>query len=283
MTNQGHGCVHPWAGLKRAWPSITPYQHRKWKHLWRLFPRMVDVLPPQKAGKVEIYHTEISPWDAWLNRHNRNELWTPGRFVQLNIDGVGWMYDILHERIMNEIAVIEARGDVLIAGLGIGMILHPILAKPSVTSVRVLENNLHIIDLVAPSLETIPGAQKLVIELADASEWEARGKTFDAIWLDCVPFYGYGHAILDLHQGWLNRFAPFLRPGGWHGHWGFLENLQWILDEGYRKAGRKVRKRAFPMGKALGGGVFLDKGDLEAQYGAQASDPQARIIEEKAA
>jgi hypothetical protein len=255
---------HPWNNLKAVWEVLTPYQKRKWKYLWTLFPRMVDVLPPGKVGQCEIYHFEVSPFDAYWNHQKRGELWTPGRFVQLNIGGVGWMYDILHERIMNEKVVREAHGDVLIGGLGIGMILHPILAKPEVTSVRVLENNLHIAELVAPSLSQVPGAQKLTVELADAAEWSS-AQTFDTIWLDCVPMYGYSTAVLRLQQEWVRKFEPYLRPGGWISHWGLEENLTWMLEECWRRSGRSTRRRAFPLGPHVPEfSIHIDRNNPEA-------------------
>ncbi len=226
--------------------GVTPYQRRKWRHVWDLFPRMVDILPPGRSGPVEIRHLEYTAADAVLKCVERHELWTAGRFCALEINGTGWMYDIYHERIMNERVVREARGDVLIAGLGLGMILHPILAKPEVRSVRVLENSKHVVRLVMPSLQRVAGTEKLTLEMADAEKWQPpAGVQFDTIWLDCVPMYGYCQWVFDLQQAWVNRYQPFLRPGGYIDHWGMQEYIQWRLDKAYGVAGR----RAFPMGE----------------------------------
>ena len=50
----------------RAHPAVTPYQKRKWRHVWNLFPRMVDVLPEGVSGNVEIRHFDVSPYQAYV-------------------------------------------------------------------------------------------------------------------------------------------------------------------------------------------------------------------------
>ena len=132
-------------------------------------------------------------------------------FCQLTIGGVGWMYDTYHERIMNEIAVTQATGDVLIGGLGLGMILHPILAKPEVCSVTVLENSEHVAALVMPSLDHIAGREKLRLQMCDATQ-ELPAGDYDAIWLDCVPCYGYGGQVLEVQESWISRFPAAAAP-----------------------------------------------------------------------
>jgi hypothetical protein len=225
--------------------GVTAWQRRKWRHVWDMFPRMVDILPEARSGNVRIYHVNLTPKQAIMNCIRRNELWTPGPYCQLEINGEGWMYDTYHERIVNALIVKEARGDVLIAGLGLGMILHPILAKPEVRSVRVLENSHHVARLVMPSLQCIPGAEKLTLEMTDdALKWQPQpGALYDTIWLDCVPMYGYCKMVMDVQEGWLDRFRPFLRRGGWIDHWGYMEQLQYRLNCEY-----KVTKSVFPMG-----------------------------------
>jgi len=61
----------------------------------------------------------------------------PGRYARLHVGHVLMMSDTDMERRSNVQVVQQARGHVLIAGLG--MILHPILAKPEVTRVTVVE------------------------------------------------------------------------------------------------------------------------------------------------
>jgi len=219
-------------------PEHSP---RWWNRPWR-FPRMVDLLPEAALGNAEISHWSVDRDMAESLCYERCELWLPGTYCCLKIDGFGWMHDIPEEWRKNRIAVDEARGDVLIVGLGLGMILHPILARPEVERVHVLELNPNVRDLVMPSLDGVPGREKLTLEMADGLAWapEAR-RRFDAIWLDAVPFYSPQSWFIDLAWKWEQRYRPFLREPhrSFLGHWALMEMLQRRLDEAYGKPRRK--------------------------------------------
>lgn len=76
----------------------------------------------------------------------------------------------------------KATGRVLINGLGLGMVLECVLAKPSVTYVRVIEIDQDVIDLVGPHFSKDP---RVEIINADAYEYTpAKGETFDYVWHD---------------------------------------------------------------------------------------------------
>jgi hypothetical protein len=78
--------------------------------------------------------------------------------------------------------VYSAEGDVLINGLGLGVTLKLILAKPEVTSVTVIEKSQDVINLVAPTYLT---DKRVNIINADALEYKPpKGKKFDAVWHD---------------------------------------------------------------------------------------------------
>jgi 16S rRNA A1518/A1519 N6-dimethyltransferase RsmA/KsgA/DIM1 with predicted DNA glycosylase/AP lyase activity len=76
----------------------------------------------------------------------------------------------------------KATGDVLINGLGLGVTLKMVLAKPEVTSVTVIENSPDVIKLVAPTYLKDPRVK--IIE-ADAMTYKPpKGKKFQAVWHD---------------------------------------------------------------------------------------------------
>jgi hypothetical protein len=78
-------------------------------------------------------------------------------------------------------AVYKATGSVLINGLGIGMVLKNILAKPDVTDVTVIELEQDVIDLVAHHYQD----PRLTIICADAYEWKPpKGKRYNMVWHD---------------------------------------------------------------------------------------------------
>ena len=143
-----------------------------------MFPRMADILPPQQKGVAKIEHYTVSKLDV-LRELMHGGPAEEGKVAILRIGGRTMMSDTRHEKITNYGVVRQARGNVLIAGLGIGMILHPILKKPEVSHITVLEKEQDVIDIVQPSLQS----PKLTIVCADAFTWKPIAK-FDCIYFD---------------------------------------------------------------------------------------------------
>jgi predicted membrane-bound spermidine synthase len=86
--------------------------------------------------------------------------------------------------------VYEAEGDVLVAGLGIGYVLLPVLRAREVESVTVVELHQDVIDLVEPHLRVAVGAaaSKLTVVQADIFDFEpAKGQKWDVIYFDIWP------------------------------------------------------------------------------------------------
>lgn len=133
-----------------------------------------------------------------------------GIFTRLLVNGRLWMTDTDYEWRSNLEAVSKMTGDVLIAGLGIGFVIHPILSRAN--SVTVIENNADVIALVHPHFPTISVVQ------ADAREWTPPRKAYDAVYLDIWP-------DVPNHDDWEDikalkkRYRPSLRKGGWIGAW----------------------------------------------------------------
>jgi len=95
------------------------------------------------------------------------------------------MSDFHYERATCVEVVERAHGDVLVAGLGLGMILRPILGKESVRSVTVIEKYQDVVDLVLP---TLPASEKLTVLLDDIYTWKPpQGRHYDVIWFDIWP------------------------------------------------------------------------------------------------
>lgn len=178
------------------------------------FPLIADHIKPCEQGNVKIDHAVPDRWDAFQEaRHGR--MLRPDRVhTRLLIDGDLIMSDGDNEYRTNVEVVYQARGNVLIAGLGLGYILHPILAKPDVTSVTVVEVNPHVIALVTPTLPQ----DKLAVVQGDVFTWRpTKGTKFDTIYFDI-----WGDISTDaleemakLHQA----FRVFKAPGGWMNSW----------------------------------------------------------------
>lgn len=160
-----------------------------------MFTDLVNLIPACERGDVRIEHV------AYRGR----------TYVKLLIDGECWMSDAPDERELNRVIVERARGDVLICGLGLGMILTPILAKPEVHSVTVIERNPNVMELIGP----LYSSPKLLILEADIWAWETV-RRFDVIWQDVV-FDPPNE--MDVVWALGERLRILLKPDGWLGAW----------------------------------------------------------------
>lgn len=108
-----------------------------------------------------------------------------------------------------------AQGTVLIHGLGIGMCLSAVAAKPEVTHVLCVEISEDVITLVAPHYRSKFGDKVQVIQ-GDAFTWKpAAGRRWDFVWHDIWP---------DLTEDNLDEMTTLHRRFGgratWMGSWG---------------------------------------------------------------
>jgi spermidine synthase len=145
---------------------------------------------------------------------SRSEAVQAGGYCQLKVGGILMMSDTQMEQRTNREVVHKARGRVLISGLGIGMILVPILAKPEVTSVTVLELSQDVIDLVLPHVAD----PRLEVIQADVFGYKPpKGAKYDVIYHDIWPELSTDtlKEMTKLHR----KYAHCLAPGGWQDSW----------------------------------------------------------------
>lgn len=95
------------------------------------------------------------------------------------------MSDAEYEKITNREIVNVARGNVLIAGLGIGMILIPLLKDKGVEKITVVEKEKDLIDFIFPKIKKHDKANKLEIIHSDIDDLELpKEQKFDVIYFD---------------------------------------------------------------------------------------------------
>lgn len=105
-----------------------------------------------------------------------------GTYIKLTHKGEIVMSDTDMEKDTNFRFCNMAHGDVLIGGLGIGMIVLAIQDKPEVESITILEKSAEVIQLVGSQL---PINDKVQIINADVFEWKpTKGKKFNCIYMD---------------------------------------------------------------------------------------------------
>lgn len=147
---------------------------------------MADILTPAKVGKAEVNYVQVSKSDSIFSGIDDPLFYCPaGTYTRLIVNGQLYMSDTPMEKRTNVEFVIKATGDVLIAGLGLGLIVHPLAAKPDVTSITIIEKYQDVIDLIAP---TLPKNVKINIICADIFEWvPEKGQKWNTIYFDIWP------------------------------------------------------------------------------------------------
>lgn len=203
------------------------------------FPNIVDLLPEGEQGAAKIEHFEVSKDASAFTALRPMSYVPPGRYAKLTVHGTLMMSDTRMERNSNYEVVRRSKGEVLIAGLGLGLVLHPILRKPEVTRVDVLEKYRDVIDLVEPKVRQWEGGYKLNVIEADVLEWQPpKGQKWDTIYFDIWPNITTDNLaeMKVLHR----RFGRRKPLDGWMGSW-----QHDALKHRKRREDKERRERAY--------------------------------------
>lgn len=145
----------------------------------RHLPRLVDV-PEGTSGDWIVDKFTVEMGVGALRYAFAGRAVPPGQYTRLRNPKVSaWMTDTPAEYRDVAYFIHFATGDVLISGLGLGMVVKALLLKPDVTSITVLELEADVIALVAPSY---PDPRVRIIH-ADCRTWKPDRK-FDWAWHD---------------------------------------------------------------------------------------------------
>jgi hypothetical protein len=187
------------------------------------WPRMVDLIPEGSCGTAKIEHFTISPKEAGLSalraalNGRPSSMVTPGRHARLLVDGEIMMSDTRMEKDSNVHLVEMARGHLLLGGLGLGMVVWPLLAKkPALHSLTILEINPDVISLAGRHL---PRDNRLEIIQADVFKWSPskRLPKFNSVYFDIWP------NICTSNRSEANklysRALSWMAPRAWIGNW----------------------------------------------------------------
>lgn len=183
-----------------------------------MFPSMPEVVTEGERGVARVEHFTVSQSESMRSAFGGGLGYVPeGRYARLCVNGETVMSDTRMERGSNYEVARNANGNVLIAGLGLGMVLTAILRKPEVESVTVIEKLQDVIDLIAPHFPS----PKLNIVCADIFEWKPeKGVKYDCVYFDIWPDISTDNLtqIATLHQ----RFKSKLNRANekrWMGSW----------------------------------------------------------------
>lgn len=176
-------------------------------------------VPEGVSGVWRVERFTVSESDEKMER--LHSMFNGGRYVPA--DTYTWLkrssYTIMSDtpdEIRDHLGAInKACGNVLINGLGLGVVLQAMARKPEVTAITVIEQSSDVIALVAPYYQAMFG-DKINIIQADAYEYKPpKGSRFDVAWHDIWD---------DLCTDNLPEMAKLHRKYGrltdWQGSWG---------------------------------------------------------------
>lgn len=185
-------------------------------------------VPEGKSGvwKVERFHVS----ENGANLHNYQCLFNgqsgrqiaPGTYTRLMRDGkVTVMSDTPAEIVDHMEVIYRAEGDVLLHGLGIGVVLNAVLKKPEVNSVIVVENSRDVIDLVGPHYLKKFSDKVRIVE-GDALTWKpAPNSWWNVVWHDI-----WDSICSDNLSEMKTLHRRFGRRSGWQGSW----SREWLVS-----------------------------------------------------
>ncbi len=149
-----------------------------------------------------------------------------GKYVRLHVGGQLMMSDTRMEKMSNWDFCKNANGHVLIAGLGIGLIVHNILPKlkdGTITQITIIEKEQDVIELVSPFFTN----NKVTIINADIFSYEPpKGIKYDTVYFDIWPDINTENLeeIKTLHNRYKNKINR-ANPKHWMNSW-MKERLQ---------------------------------------------------------
>lgn len=193
-----------------------------------MWKSVIDYIPEGQSGNVKIEHFEVTTEASEMSRMRScfspgrtSEYVKEGKYARLIIDGSVVMSDTDMEKTSNRSVVNKAHGNVLIAGLGLGMIILPLLDKTEVKSITVIEKNPDVINLVYPHLKS----EKLTVINADIFEWKPeKTAKYDSIYFDIWTFISLDNLdeIKKLHNKFKNKLNR-VDANGWMDSWQYGE------------------------------------------------------------
>lgn len=172
-----------------------------------LYKDMSTILVDAQYGDFKIEHFTVSKGNVRALMDGM----PPGEYVRLMGNGRLLMCDTNMERRTNAHFVTWAHGDMLIGGLGLGMIVLAIQDKPDVKSITIIEKSNDVIMLML-NQPNIYFNEKVNIVYGDVFTWKPeKGQKFDCIYMNIWPYINedvYHDEMVPLKR----RYAHWLKP-----------------------------------------------------------------------
>lgn len=162
---------------------------------WYEKHKVAPWLPEGTSGAFRVERFTVGKEDAEkealraaLSSSNRGRGVPEGTYTRLTQTGNVWMSDTPAEQLDHLDAINNAAGNVLVTGLGLGMVAAGMLAKRPETRLTIIEREAHVVSLVKPALVERFGGARVEVIVANAYEWlPPPGVRFDYAWHDVWP------------------------------------------------------------------------------------------------
>lgn len=180
-------------------------------------------VPEGRRGPWEISRFTVSENEAaWerIQAIQSGRCIPAGTYTRLTHDRRGVVMSDTPDEIRDHLgAVINARGHVLINGLGIGMVLGAVLRKPEVERVTVIEIDPDVIALVGPAYVDA----RVEIVQSDAYAYKPpRGVRYGMVWHDI-----WDAICADNLAGMSRLKRKYCRRTDWQGCWAEYQCRRW--------------------------------------------------------
>jgi len=181
-----------------------------------------SIIPEGESGDWKIERFTVSEQEAKFDNmrasiHGSRRFCWPGTYTRLTRNGKTIMSDTVDEvgDILGPIREAKNRGgDVLINGLGLGIVVNAILKNDNVNSVTVIEISQDVIDLVGSHWMEKYGDRLNIIK-ADALEYKSpKGMKYSVVWHDI-----WDNICADNLEEMKKLHRKYGRKSEWQGSW----------------------------------------------------------------
>ena len=142
-----------------------------------IFKNMYEILEEKQQGIARLDKFKAEGFLAWKQNIPQ------GEYIRLIVNGECMMSNTPMEKRTSMDFMINAYGDVLICGLGIGLVILPLLESEKINSITVIEKYQDVIDCVLPQIEKFDTNNKLKVIHQDCFDFTTKEK-FDTIFID---------------------------------------------------------------------------------------------------
>ena len=161
---------------------------------------------------------ELSLWEGNIGEIYKNEIQIGKEYLFLYHKGLEktMMSNHESETITNQKFIDSAKGDVLIFGLGLGLIVFPLLKEIGIRRILIVELDEGLIDMISPIIRFQDSSRKVEIVKGDCFSWETPEK-FDTIYFDIWEIIDEkAYSEMEILE---KRYQKNLKEGGWIDSW----------------------------------------------------------------